>query len=846
MPSVLDSLQALGRGRGRGDAGPLLLLRQLDGTPGERISHLPVDHELGQAWVAMTREPFRPHQAQALTALRRGEPAALLAPGPVALATGTLMLYAALIGEPGARALVIARDGATAQTWEQELQRVAGALPERLALRAALVEGGTRPDFAARILIATPDALHRRLLRYHDRAWRFVWERLRLTLLPDLHRYVGIAGAHLSDLLLRHQRVAVAHSGRVPALLGTCVELAEPQPALTGLTGAPWRIISGADTQADPTVLAVWRGPADRLRESAELALAFQREGHDVHILCRPLEAAALAPMLGEAERVTTGPSPAPGQVLITAGYPGSRGVLRSLLRSGYAAVVVVLSELPQDQMLARHAESLLTEPPEFWPPQPSNAYVTAQHVLCAATELPLTHDEAAGWGVQQIVERLVARGDLVDLPDPEVAWKPTLQVSDPYEQFSLLSASGEAALVRTKKGRPIDRLDPTGVERWAFPGAALPPGAGGVRVLSQDDEHGSVIVRLETNGRRTWPLRRATVTVRDQWEQRALFDARRIAWGRVTVDEEIYAWRELTPGGTPEEVRLAPSRTSTWVAPACWVELAAEVQTLGQFIGWSLAAALSLRALASFTDVVPCYDPEQRRLYLVDAQPGGCGMAAWLYRNAEPLLQLAYDIAYACRADPLLEPMARADMDWLLPLLGRRAAEPRPAPPEPARPAPPERVRPSPAGRPLPARREPQPARSGPPAAPARPAQEPLPLAGSPASRAAAPPPEEDGGADAAALIERLRRQREARALHRPPAPARTPDTRPQTLQPRFQPGERIFCLPYGEGTVTGSWFDGEREMLSVDFPDHGELPVDPALSLVRRLRDEARGGGE
>ena len=58
----------------------------------------------------------------------------------------------------------------------------------------------------------------------------------------------------------------------------------------------------------------------------------------------------------------------------------------------------------------------------------------------------------------------------------------------------------------------------------------------------------------------------------------------------------------------------------------------------------------------------------------------------AWVFANAEELLPLAYDVALACRNDPLLEPLSRVDMDWLLLLLGRAPA----APPEPpSRPAP-------------------------------------------------------------------------------------------------------------------------------------------------------------
>ena len=48
----------------------------------------------------------------------------------------------------------------------------------------AMFEG--TPDHYARIAIATPDVVHTRLLRHHDRAWRLFWPRLRLVMLPRL------------------------------------------------------------------------------------------------------------------------------------------------------------------------------------------------------------------------------------------------------------------------------------------------------------------------------------------------------------------------------------------------------------------------------------------------------------------------------------------------------------------------------------------------------------------------------------------------------------------------------------------------------------------------------------
>jgi len=69
------------------------------------------------------------------------------------------------------------------------------------------------------------------------------------------------------------------------------------------------------------------------------------------------------------------------------------------------------------------------------------------------------------------------------------------------------------------------------------------------------------------------------------------------------------------------------------------------------------------------------------------------------------------------------------------------------------------------------------------------------------------------------------------------PTSPAST--SRPRDEIHRFYPGQRIFCLPYGDGEVVDSFFVDGREYIRVDFPNYGELKIDPSLSLVKVVSD-------
>ncbi|MCS6938499.1 MAG: DUF1998 domain-containing protein [Roseiflexus sp.] len=850
MQSISDIIQAIARQRARGDSTPLIMLRALDEMPGERVSHLPIDPQLAQAWLAYTGEPFRPHQAHALAALRRSEPVALRASFVDVAATLQLLARAALAEAHDATVLMLTFDDNQARALHTAFDDANQALPRSLQA-SATTTAALRVDPFARLVIATPEALHGRLLRHHARAWSAFWSGLRLILIPDVHRFAGVAGAHLADLLMRAYRVATAH-GAAPGFLASLMRLNDPTPALSALLGRSWRVVDADDGPRPATVAAIWQGGGAWLRETVELVTLLRRQSYRVHVLCDALVRVALAAAIGDSADVTVGSDLQPAQVLVCAGFPSSISAFRRLLASGYQAVIVVLGELPQEQALARQASAVFDGPLTVWVPPPTNAYVLAQHIVCAASELPLTAADVDAWGCAEVVTRLAANQQLIELPDDEPIWIPAGE-RDPYAEFSVLAASGGAIIARSEQPRLRERLDPTLFERWAFAGAALPPGVGGLRVVMRDEEEGSISLRLETSGRRTYPLRRGQVSVRDMHEERVLFHNHRISWGRVVAQETVYGWRELSPGASPVDTALTAPLESRWGAPACWFELPTAIQVQGQFIGWCLTAAVTLRVLASFTDLVPLYDHERRRLFFVDAQPGGNGLAQWLYQHAEEVLQVAYDVALACRADPLLEPLSRVEQDWLLALLGRTPAEPlRHGEPSPTVPPPASRIdrrQSSESPTTHPDRRQPFVSPETPTAPRGDPAQPSREERASRQHEAPSAPETMDQSKptgvqndergdtpDAAALIERLRRQREQRERAKDRGASAAP-ARETNVPLRFAAGDRIFCLPYGDGEVLESRIEDGREVLTVRFPDYGELTIDPALSLVRKL---------
>jgi DEAD/DEAH box helicase domain-containing protein len=94
--------------------------------------------------------------------------------------------------------------------------------------------------------------------------------------------------------------------------------------------------------------------------------------------------------------------------------------------------------------------------------------------------------------------------------------------------------------------------------------------------------------------------------------------------------------------------------------------------------------------------------------------------------------------------------------------------------------------------------------------------------------------------------MVERLRRLREQREANQPaqPVSANVRGTQ-EAVEARFAPGDQVVCVPYGEGEVRTSRIIGDKEILTVYFPEHGELRIDPSVSAVRK-REAARNGQE
>lgn len=657
MATIIDLLRHLGQSAapdgGNALAGPITLPPVI-----EAPLPLPVPSTLARAWAQHTRRVTHSYHALAVSAAEAGESIALMGPDVTARDDLLLPLFHQLLARPRRAALYLlpnesARDAVV------ELARAAG-------VRVADAATGAR-DTQAQLIIATTAELHRRVLRYHDRAWRWLWPRLDTLAAPALHRWNGAAAGHLLWLIRRIERLTSRPSLQMMASLAP---VADAEDGLRRLIGHPCRVIAAPDGAPHATLIALWRCGTDRVsalqrlyRQLRARQLAVTLLGRDEH------ETERLRAALTDADPPL---SPTESRIMIVAGVPVSPVERQTLARLGQRLVIMLAGEEPHELLFAAEPD-LLHESPAWWPLSLHNPYIGAAHLVCAAGEAPLDEADIDRWQARDLRDRLVRKGALRPLPDAEL-WQPGADTS--CEDLELTTVSGVASAVVDSAGQVIDHVSPALLDRCALPGQVWDTN----RCVAERDD-GAALVKLvpDPDRRVTLPIARIDAHVREELGARSFHYGSvtlEVVRGKVMVTHQATGLLECRAGEHPRE-RALPVAETQWAAAACWLTLS-DPPPDHRMLGWSLTAALPLFALARAASLLVTYDANTRRLYLIEAEPGGVGLIDRCYQHPERLLDLAWRLARACRNHPLYQSLAEVELAWLESLRQQRREEVR------------------------------------------------------------------------------------------------------------------------------------------------------------------------
>jgi len=424
-----------------------------------------MDPRIVEALRARGIEQLYSHQARAWELVQAGRHVVVVTP----TASGKTLCYnlpvlQALVHQPDARALYVFPTKALAQDQLAELEQLAKQLPE---MRMFTYDGDTPQDSRravrarANLVLTNPDMLHSGILPHHTK-WAVLFQNLKYVVIDELHAYRGVFGSHLSNVLRRLHRIC-AHYGSTPQFIMASATIANPGELASRLTGEAVQELAESGAPSGDKTFLCYNPPvvnrelgirAPYLAEAAKLAIRLLREKTATIVFAQSrlsTEVLLTAIKSGVADRATGDSSIVRGyrggylpnrrreveqslragdvlgvvstnalelgvdighlDAAILAGYPGTIASLwqqagRAGRRSGASAAILVATSAPLDQFMVTHPDYLFGTPPEHARVNPDNPFILANHLKCAAFELPLVADEPFG---QTDVRKLAA-----------------------------------------------------------------------------------------------------------------------------------------------------------------------------------------------------------------------------------------------------------------------------------------------------------------------------------------------------------------------------------------------------------------------------------------------------
>jgi DEAD/DEAH box helicase domain-containing protein len=478
-----------------------------------------LDPRLAEALRARGITQLYSHQAQAFELIEKGHHLVVVTPA----ASGKTLCYnlpvlQGLIQTPEARVLYLFPTKALAQDQLAELEELARALSD---IRMFTYDGDTPQDARravrarASLVLTNPDMLHSGILPHHTK-WLNLFQNLRYVVIDELHAYRGVFGSHLANVLRRLKRIC-SHYGSAPQFIMASATIANPRELSGRLIGEPVAEIAESGAPSGDKLFLCYNPPvlnpelgirAPYLGEASRLAVRFLREKIPTIVFAQSrLASEVLLSTIKKAVEDRTGDSGIvrgyrggylptrrreverglrSGGVLgvvstnalelgidighldvaVLAGYPGAIASLwqqagRAGRRSGESAAVFVATSAPLDQFMVTHPDYLFGSPPEAARINPENPYILANHLKCAAFELPF--EAEARFGDLEVSESLRTLEEAELLHQAGGRWHWTSE-SYPADHISLRTVTSDNFLVidttarddRQKKKRQI------------------------------------------------------------------------------------------------------------------------------------------------------------------------------------------------------------------------------------------------------------------------------------------------------------------------------------------------------------------------------------------------------
>jgi len=546
------------------------------------------------------------HQAAAVDAALAGHNVVLStgAASGKSLAYNLPVLHT-LLNDPAACALYLFPTKALAHDQLAALGHLVGALQAPIHVRP--YDGDTpsshRPAIRrqARLLITNPDMLHAGILPHHTR-WARFFSNLRWVVLDELHVYRGVFGSHVANLLRRLRRVCRFY-GAAPRFLCASATIANPRGLAERLLEEPVHPVEDDGSPRGEKHFLLYNPPLVDpqlgLRRSALLAaldvaeclleadlqtILFTRARLTTEVLLgylRDLVAARggdparvrgyrggyLPAQRREIERglregmvravvatnaLELGVDIGELAACVMVGYPGSvastwQQAGRAGRRAGASLAVLIASPSPLDQYLATNPRYFFGRPVEEALLDPDNLAILADHLACAAFELPFEAGEPFGAldDPQALLDLLVEEGSL-HRSNGHYTW---IGEGYPAGAVGLRTSTPDVVLIQdvgTDPPEVIGQVDRPSAPLLVYPGAVYMHEGATYLVEGLDWERGLARVRAEEVDFYTRASATTEVQVLEVLEEREGGAGWRAGLGEVEVTTLVTGYRQI------------------------------------------------------------------------------------------------------------------------------------------------------------------------------------------------------------------------------------------------------------------------------------------------------------
>ncbi|MEW6264625.1 MAG: DEAD/DEAH box helicase [Thermodesulfobacteriota bacterium] len=486
------------------------------------------------------------HQTQALNLARDGRHVLTATP----TASGKSLIYhlpvfETALNDPETRALYLFPLKALEQDQLKSIREMDSLLGLG-RIRSCVYDGDTSPHLRKKIrenppniVITNPDMLHLSFLAYHD-SWEQFWRNLGYVVIDEVHTYRGVFGGHVAQVIRRLRRI-VEHYGRRPTFILSSATIGNPAQLARALTGLECETIteSGApaagkhfvfvNPEANTAVTAARifvRAIKDGLRTIAftqsrrltELMhrWAWQMAPHH-HAKISSYRAGFLpeerrdiekklntGEMLGviSTSALELGLDIGHLELCLLVGYPGS--IINTWQRGGRvgradreSGVILLAQPDALDQYFMRHPEDFFGRGFEPAVLDPDNEPILADHLTCAAAELPLAAEDGLFRPQDRpdLMRDLCRRGLLL-LDDLGRTYHSARR--RPHRDVDLRGTGESYAIIEESSGTVIGAVDGVRALKECHPGAVYLHRADTWVVTRLDLERTNAYVRRE------------------------------------------------------------------------------------------------------------------------------------------------------------------------------------------------------------------------------------------------------------------------------------------------------------------------------------------------------------